>query len=128
MQHISDSIPVLFPSLSPSFSPSLCLFITPPLSFSLFCLCPKCRQFAVKHGECRMSSLTTRLGDWLGWAQGQGCKDCKTSGGRGGQAGSLALKRRVELSWQWQKKRGSSACDCMTKMIVNQSHILASTL
>lgn len=72
-------------------------------------LCPKCSQFAVKHDECGMSSLTTRLG-----TRSAAAKGCALPGNReevyrggGGDAGcrvlgagfkeSLALAKRLAL-------------------------------
>lgn len=85
-------------------------------------LCPKCSQFAVKHDECGMSSLTTHsLGYSLCIKRGVPCQAKEKRGDRG-DAGWRALKSR----WHWQK--GWHCVRPHDQMIVSQSHILQPAL
>lgn len=89
-------------------------------------LCPKCSQFAVKHDECGMSSLTTRLGTRC--AAQKGCAlPCNREKGGHGMQGAECRVQALKSRWHWQK--GWHCVRPHDQMIVSQSHILtASTL
>lgn len=88
-------------------------------------LCPKCSQFAVKHDECGMSSLTTRLGTRCAPAKGCALPGNREEGHRGMQ-GAGCWVQALKSRWHWQK--GWHCVRPHDQMIVSQSHILQPAL